>query len=60
MGFCFSFPVEHRSIKSGRLIKWTKGFENEGAIGNDPTRMLSDAFKRQVTHANSTSLHDSA
>lgn len=48
VGLCFSFPVEHHSIKSGSLIKWTKGFKNEGAVGSDPTLMLCNAFKRQA------------
>ena len=49
VGLCFSFPMEHVSIKSGKLIKWTKGYQNEGAVGKDPVRLLQDAFKRQVT-----------
>lgn len=48
VGLCFSFPIEHKSIKSGKLLKWTKGFDNEGAIGKDPVQLLKDAFKRRV------------
>ena len=48
VGFCFSFPVKQDTIKSGKLIKWTKGFENEGAVGKDPVELLTAAFKRQV------------
>ena len=49
VGFVFSFPVQHLSIKSGKVIKWTKGFQNEGAIGNDPVALLRAAFQRQVS-----------
>lgn len=48
IGLCFSFPVKQRSIHSGTLIKWTKGFQNEGAVGKDPAQLLSAAFQRQV------------
>lgn len=48
VGFCFSFPVSHISIKSGKIIKWTKGFENEGAVGSDPVKLLTSAFQREV------------
>ena len=48
VGFVFSFPVQHLSIKSGKVIKWTKGFQNEGAIGNDPVALLKAAFRREV------------
>ena len=27
IGFCFSFPVQHLSMNSGRLMTWVKGFE---------------------------------
>ena len=51
VGLCFSFPVQHLSIKSGKLIKWTKGFENEGAVGSDPVGLLTMAFKQEVITA---------
>ena len=48
VGFCFSFPVQHLSIKSGKIIKWTKGFQNEGAVNCDPVALLRTAFRRKV------------
>lgn len=48
VGFCFSFPVEQASVNSGKLLRWTKGYSNPGAIGNDPAKLLSDAFRRKV------------
>ena len=49
IGFCFSFPVEQTSVDSGKLLRWTKGYTNPGAVGNDPAKLLSDAFKRRVS-----------
>ena len=48
IGFCFSFPVEQNSVNSGKLLRWTKGYNNPGAIGSDPAKLLTDAFKRRV------------
>ncbi|BDA45066.1 Hexokinase-1 [Coccomyxa sp. Obi] len=50
LGFCFSFPVEQSSVDSGKLLRWTKGYTNPGAVGNDPAKLLSDAFKRRGVH----------
>lgn len=32
IGFTFSFPVKQTSVKSGILIKWTKGFAVSGTV----------------------------
>ena len=48
MGFCFSFPVEQTSVSSGKLLRWTKGYTNPGAVGSDPAKLLGDAFRRRV------------
>jgi hexokinase len=47
LGFTFSFPCAQFSIKSGKLIEWTKGFETRGCVGQDPARLLQDALDRQ-------------
>lgn len=47
VGFCFSFPVEQTDLASGKLIRWTKRFENEGAVDADPVELLHSALKRQ-------------
>lgn len=47
LGFTFSFPVEHSSIASGTLIKWTKGFSISGTVGKDVVVALSEAMKRK-------------
>lgn len=47
LGFTFSFPVEQTSIASGNLIKWTKGFSIEDAVGVDIVAELAKALERQ-------------
>uniref|UniRef100_A0A452ZL29 Phosphotransferase n=2 Tax=Aegilops tauschii subsp. strangulata TaxID=200361 RepID=A0A452ZL29_AEGTS len=47
LGFTFSFPVNQLSISSGTLIKWTKGFSINGAVGEDVVAELSKAMERQ-------------
>jgi hexokinase len=34
LGFTFSFPVRQSSIASGKLIKWTKAFNIDDAVGS--------------------------
>ncbi|KAL3744874.1 hypothetical protein ACJRO7_014047 [Eucalyptus globulus] len=46
LGFTFSFPVRQSSIASGTLIKWTKGFSIEDAVGEDVVSELSKAMER--------------
>ncbi len=33
---------------AGLLIQWTKGFENPGGVGQDPAKLLREAFDRQA------------
>ena len=40
MGFTFSFPVNQRSINSGTLVRWTKGFDIADAVGADVCALL--------------------
>ncbi|KAI9651451.1 MAG: glucokinase [Trizodia sp. TS-e1964] len=40
LGFTFSFPVEQIGINKGNLIRWTKGFDIEEAIGKDICALL--------------------
>jgi hypothetical protein len=54
LGFCFSFPVEQTSVNSGKLLRWTKGYNNPGAEGKDPAKLLAEAFKRKVLRTLST------
>ena len=44
LGFTFSFPVHQVGINRGTLIRWTKGFDIQDAIGKDVCVMLQDAI----------------
>ncbi|KAK8581194.1 hypothetical protein V6N13_144234 [Hibiscus sabdariffa] len=47
LGFTFSFPVMQSSIASGTLLKWTKGFSIDDAVGQDIVAELANAMERQ-------------
>ncbi|KAF3911211.1 Glucokinase [Dactylellina cionopaga] len=40
LGFTFSFPVEQVALNKGYLIRWTKGFDIQDAIGKDVCGLL--------------------
>jgi len=42
LGFTFSFPVEQVGINSGKLIRWTKGFDIADVIGKDVCALLQE------------------
>ncbi|KAF9157446.1 glucokinase [Actinomortierella ambigua] len=44
MGFTFSFPVSQTAIDAGMLLRWTKGFNCAGAVGNDIVHLLQTAL----------------
>lgn len=47
LGFTFSFPIKQTSASSGILIRWTKGFEVRGVVGNDVVKLMDEAFARR-------------
>lgn len=47
LGFTFSFPVRQTSIASGALIKWTKAFAVDDAVGEDVVAELQTAMEKQ-------------
>ncbi|KAL8458390.1 hypothetical protein ACS0TY_036054 [Phlomoides rotata] len=47
LGFTFSFPVMQTSINSGNIIRWTKGFSIDDAVGQDVAAELTKAFERK-------------
>lgn len=47
LGFTFSFPVRQSSIASGTLIKWTKAFAIDDAVGEDVVVELQTAMEKQ-------------
>lgn len=42
MGFTFSFPVRQVGINKGYLIRWTKGFDIQDAVGKDVCGLLQE------------------
>ena len=40
LGFTFSFPVNQVGINKGRLMRWTKGFNIDEALGKDVCELL--------------------
>lgn len=40
LGFCFSFPFYQTSVNSGVLVRWTKGFNIDDAVGKDVGQLL--------------------
>lgn len=50
LGYTFSFPVDQKSLTSGFLVRWTKDFDADGAVGKDVVQLLADAFKRKKVH----------
>lgn len=54
LGFTFSFPVDQLGINQGNLIRWTKGFDIDEAVGKDVCALLQteiDALNLPVTVA---------
>lgn len=47
LGFTFSFPLQQIKLTKGILVRWTKGFDCEGVVGNDVVQMLQDAINRR-------------
>nr|CAB3471904.1 unnamed protein product [Digitaria exilis] len=47
LGFTFSFPVKQRSVASGTLVKWTKAFSIDDAVGEDVVAKLQTAMEKQ-------------
>ena len=42
LGFTFSFPVNQIGINRGTLLRWTKGFDIDDAIGKDICALLQE------------------
>ncbi|KAK1555242.1 hypothetical protein Q3G72_023843 [Acer saccharum] len=56
LGFTFSFPVMQTSINSENLVRWTKGFDIDDAVGQDVVVELKKAMKRQGLDMNVSAL----
>lgn len=42
MGFTFSYPIDQKSLASGSLIRWTKGFKIKDTIGKDVVKLYQE------------------
>ncbi|XP_055371114.1 hexokinase type 2 [Condylostylus longicornis] len=47
LGFTFSFPLIQLGLTKGLLVRWTKGFNCEGVVGEDVVQLLKDAIARR-------------
>ncbi|XP_018316394.1 hexokinase type 2 isoform X4 [Mycetomoellerius zeteki] len=47
LGFTFSFPLSQYGLTEGHLVRWTKGFNCSGVIGEDVVALLEDAISRR-------------
>lgn len=47
LGFTFSFPMAHHSLKTGVLVNWTKSFNCSDVIGRDAVQLLNEALHRK-------------
>lgn len=49
LGFTFSFPCTQHGLTKGILVRWTKGFNCSGVVGEDVVALLEAAIaKRNV------------
>lgn len=47
LGFTFGFPLIQKSLTSGILRRWTKGFNCTDTEGHDVVQLLQDAINRR-------------
>ncbi|KAL1513359.1 hypothetical protein ABEB36_002779 [Hypothenemus hampei] len=47
LGFTFSFPLVQKGLRSGLLVRWTKGFNIPEVIGTDVVQWLTEAITRR-------------
>ncbi|KAK7793817.1 hypothetical protein R5R35_014322 [Gryllus longicercus] len=52
LGFTFSFPCVQKGLTKGLLVRWTKGFDCEGVIGQDVVELLEQA----ISHRNEVTI----
>lgn len=49
IGFVFSYPCELLSIRSARLLWWTKGFDIEDCLHKDVVELLEEALELNMS-----------
>jgi hexokinase len=47
LGFTFSFPCSQNNLNSATLVKWTKGFDCDGVVGEDVVQLLQNAIDKR-------------
>lgn len=47
LGFTFSFPLVQEGLTEGKLVRWTKGFNCSGVVGEDVVGLLEAAIARR-------------
>lgn len=47
LGFTFSFPLLQLGLTKGLLVRWTKGFNCAGVVGEDVVQLLKDAIAKR-------------
>lgn len=47
LGFTFSFPLKQEGLTKGYLVRWTKGFNCSGVVGEDVVALLEQAIARR-------------
>eukprot|EP00892_Ulva_mutabilis_P000871 jgi/Ulvmu1/10785/UM069_0019.1 len=47
LGFCFSFPMVQSGPTTGKLVRWTKGFDVCDGVGSNPAECLARALQLQ-------------
>jgi hexokinase len=49
IGFVFSYPCELLSVRSARLLWWTKGFDIKDCLQKDVVELLEEALELNIT-----------
>lgn len=47
LGFSFSFEIKQIALEKALMVKWAKGFDCSGVIGEDVVRLLNEAIVRR-------------
>ncbi|XP_043266742.1 hexokinase type 2 isoform X2 [Venturia canescens] len=47
LGFTFSFPLTQTGLTQGHLVRWTKGFNCSGVVGEDVVALLEQAIEKR-------------
>lgn len=47
LGFSFSFEMQQLALEKALMVKWAKGFDCSGVIGEDVVQLLNDAIARR-------------